>query len=29
MATTLEDGPRHFGKTVIASNGWIGDRHAG
>ena len=29
MATTLEDGPRLFGETVIASNGWIGDRHAG
>ena len=29
MATTLEDGPRHFGETGIASNGWIGDRHAG
>lgn len=29
MATTLEDGPHHFGETVIASNGWIGDRHAG
>lgn len=27
MATTLEDSPRHFGETVIASNGWTGDRH--
>ena len=28
MATTLEDSPRHFGETVIASNGWSGDRHS-
>lgn len=27
MATTLEDSPRHFGETVIASNGWQGERH--
>jgi len=28
MATTLEESPRHFGETVIAPNGWTGDRHA-
>lgn len=28
MATTLEDSPRHFGETVIARNGWTGERHA-
>ncbi len=28
MATTLEEEPRHFGETVIASNGWTGDRHS-
>lgn len=27
MATTLEDEPRHFGETVIAANGWTGERH--
>ena len=27
MATSLEDSPRHFGETVIAGNGWNGDRH--
>jgi len=27
MATSLEDEPRHFGETVIASKGWTGSRH--
>lgn len=27
MATSLEDEPRHFGETVIANQGWVGDRH--
>jgi len=27
MATSLEDAPRHFGETVIASKGWTGSRH--
>ena len=28
MATTLEESPRSFGETVIATNGWTGARHA-
>lgn len=28
MATSLEDSPRHFGETVISSNGWQAGKHA-
>ena len=27
MATALEESPRHFGETVIASNGWEAGKH--
>jgi len=27
MATSLEESPRHFGETVIASNGWEAGKH--
>jgi len=29
MATALEEDPRHFGETIIASNGWEAGKHAG